>query len=71
MSQKEEFKTRVEAKLQQVKADLVQAKADAQGARNDQVAKLEAKLEKANETLRDGWENVTEDVAARLNKLLS
>ena len=70
MSRKEELKTRVDAKLKQLQADLAAAKANAQGGKNDQVEKIEAKLSEAKEALKSGWENVSEDVAARLNKLL-
>jgi ABC-type Zn2+ transport system substrate-binding protein/surface adhesin len=71
MSRKAELKSRVEAGMQQLKADLAKAKADAQGKKNDNVEKLEARLAEVSQTMKDGWENVSEDVAAKLNKMFA
>lgn len=71
MSRKEELRNRIDARMKQLRADLAAAKADAQGKSNDQVEKIEAKLQEANKVLKNGWENVSEDIAARLNKLLN
>jgi hypothetical protein len=57
----------VEAKQKEIEQKLAQAKADAHGAKNDQIEKWESKLNELRDTLKDGWDNLSEQAAARLN----
>ena len=71
MSRTEELKSRIQARVKQLEADLVQAKADAQGKRNDRMEAIEAKLKEARTAMREGWDDLTEDMARKLNQALS
>jgi hypothetical protein len=70
MSNMQELKSRIEAKKKQLEADLAKAKSDAQGKGNEAVAAIESKLHELNSSLKSGWDNLSEDVAAKLNKWL-
>lgn len=70
MSQTEELKSRITARRKQLEADLAKAKADAQGASNDVAESIQERLDELQTYLKDGWEDVSENVAARLNEWL-
>jgi hypothetical protein len=70
MSQVSELKARVEAKRKKLEADIARAKADAQGAANDRVERMEAKIADVRTMLKDGWEDLGESTARKLNDWL-
>ncbi len=65
-----ELKTRIEAKKKKLEADLLTAKADAQGATSNAISNIKARLHSLEELLSDGWDDLTDDVSARLNSWL-
>lgn len=71
MSEKDELKLRVEAKKKQIEAQIAKFKADSVGDANEALAKLQKKLKSLEGDLQNGWENVTEGVAGKLNRWLS
>ena len=70
VSQKEELKNRVQAKRKELEAKLEEAKADVREATRENRDKLEKKLKELESTLQNGWDNLTEEVASKLNKWL-
>lgn len=70
MNQKEELKARVSAKKKELEARLASLEADAGAGAREQRAKLERKLDQLGEEIKKGWDELTEDVAARLNRWL-
>ncbi|MDY7108535.1 MAG: hypothetical protein SYC29_07840 [Planctomycetota bacterium] len=66
----DELRHRVEAKRKMLEARLEEAKADAAGATNDTMRSLRAKLRELDEQIGDGWDSLTEEAAARLNRWL-
>ena len=70
MSQKEELKDRIVAKRKRLEAQLSELKADARSASREQANRLQSQLDELNESLKGGWENLTESVARRLNDWL-
>jgi len=67
----EELKNRVTAKRKQLEARLAELKADAQGKAADERDKLEARLAEIGDAVKDGWENLSERTAKKLNDLLN
>jgi hypothetical protein len=65
-----ELKHRVNAKKAQLTQKLEQLKAEAHGTKTDEIEKLEKSLQDVNDTLKSGWENLSEDAVARLNDWL-
>jgi hypothetical protein len=70
VSQREELKSRVLEKKMMLEAKLEEAKADAKQVARVGAEQIEARLRDLERTVKDGWENVTEEVAARLNEWL-
>lgn len=70
LSQKEELKDRVRAKRKEIEARLAQESADAKAQGRESKKQLEQKLEELNDLLKDGWDDLTEGVAAKLNTWL-
>jgi hypothetical protein len=66
----DELRHRVKAKRRMLEAKLEEAKADAAGAANDTVRDLRSTLRELDEKIGDGWDSLTEDAAARLNRWL-
>ncbi len=71
MNQKQELKTRVVAKQKELEARIATLQADAGAAAREERAKLERKLREAKEQVKNGWDQMTEDVAAKLNAWLA
>lgn len=69
-SNKEELKHRVESKRKEFEAELERLKADSSADARDAQSSLEDKLGQIQDTLKDGWDNLTEDAAGKLNDLL-
>lgn len=65
-----ELKTRIEAKRAQLEAELKRLKSDAQGKGNEAIKAIEARLAEVNASVKEGWHNVSEEVAGKLNSWL-
>ena len=70
MSQKDELKDRIIAKRKRLEAQLSELKADARSTSREQAQKLQSQLDELNESLKGGWDNLTEAVARKLNTWL-
>ncbi len=71
MNQKQELKARVTAKKMELEARLVTLRADAGAAAREERAKIESKLSELKSSMVDGWNDLTEDVASKLNGWLT
>jgi hypothetical protein len=65
-----ELRHRVEARKKELEASLERAKADAQGEASETVDRIQAKLRELDDHLREGWDNLSEAVADRINEWL-
>jgi len=70
ITRKDELKSRIEARKAALEARLKTAKADAQAASRREQERIEKQLESIRTTLHDGWDNLTEAAARKLNELL-
>lgn len=70
MTQTNELKNRVEAKKLSLQATIKELQADTQATSRERVKKLQTKLDSLNESVKGGWDSVTEAVAGKLNELL-
>ncbi len=70
MTQKNELRSRVEAKRRRLEARVEELKADATAAARKEREEAERELASLRSTLTEGWENVTERVAKKLNEWL-
>jgi hypothetical protein len=70
MTQTNELKNRVEAKKLSLQAKIKELQADTQATSRERVKKLQTKLDSLNESVKGGWDSVTEAVAGKLNELL-
>jgi len=64
----DELRARVEAKRHELQAQLKQAEADARAEKNEEADTLRAKLAELDETLKEGWENLSDATVAKLNE---
>ncbi|MBZ0252772.1 MAG: hypothetical protein K8I02_05470 [Candidatus Methylomirabilis sp.] len=71
MSQKDELKDRLLAKKKKLEAKLHEARADARKEGRESAKDIEKKLGEIDKTLKEGWDNLSESVMARINKWLS
>jgi predicted trehalose synthase len=67
MSQKDELKDRVEAKKKRLEAQISELKADARSTSREESARLQSKLDALGDSLKEGWDDLSETVAAKLN----
>jgi len=70
MSQADELKKRVEAKKLSLQARIKELQADTQATSREQAQKLQSKLDSLGDNVKDGWDNMTEAVAGKLNEWL-
>ena len=70
MSQIDELKNRVEAKKLRLQAKINELKADTRSSSREEVQKLQSKLDALGDSVKGGWDNVTEAVAGKLNNWL-
>ncbi len=70
MSQTDELKNRIEAKKLRLQAKIKELQADTEASSREQAQKLQAKLDSLNESVKDGWDNVTDAIAGKLNDWL-
>lgn len=67
MTQTDELRMRVTAKKKELEAKLHTIGADASAKAREERAKAKAKLDELQQTMKQGWNDLTEDVAAKLN----
>jgi hypothetical protein len=70
MSQKDELKNRVEAKKLRLQAKIKELQADASSTSRDEVNKLQTKLDGLSESVKDGWDDLTDAISGKLNEWL-
>ena len=66
----EELKHRVEAKTKEFQAKLETYKADKHGKAAEDETKIKTKLNEIEMHVKNGWENLTESAAAKINDWL-
>lgn len=66
----EELKHRIEAKKKELQAKMETAKADKHGQAAEQESNIKTKLNELEMHVKNGWENLTEATAAKLNDWL-
>ena len=71
LSQKQELRNRVEAKKKEIESTLERSKADSRQSSRDQLEAAENKLAELKSVLEDGWDDLSEAAAEKLNKWLS
>lgn len=70
MSQQAELKDRIEAKRKTIEAKISELKADARSTSREESEKLQSKLDALGDSLKDGWDDISETVASKLNDWL-
>lgn len=70
MSEKKELKDRVEARRKRLEARISELKADSRAQAREERDKLQKKLDGIKSATSEGWENLSDKAAARLNELL-
>ena len=70
MSQMDELKDRVEAKKLRLQARIKELQADARSTSREEAQNLQARLDALADSVRDGWDDMTEAVAKKLNDWL-
>jgi len=69
-TQTQELKHRVEARKKELQSKLERMKADAAGSSDDAKKDVERRLAELDQTLRDGFDNLTDQAVAKINALL-
>ena len=67
---KDELKNRVEARQRALQARYLELKADTQERTREERDRVKHKLDELKETVKDGWDNLSEKVAEKLNDWL-
>jgi len=67
---KKELKHRVEAKRKDLEANIAKLKADASGSGSDALDASRRKLSDLNDAVKDGWDNMSNAAAEKVNALL-
>jgi hypothetical protein len=70
MSQSDELKDRIEAKKLSLRSKIKELQADGQSTSREEAKKLQAKLDSLSESVKGGWDNLSEEVAGKLNDWL-
>lgn len=70
IDRKDELKNRVEAKQRELQSRYLELKADAQEKTRVERDRVKRKLDELQETVKDGWDSVSDKVAAKLNDWL-
>lgn len=66
----DELKSRVKARQAELSAQLERAKAEGKEKTSAAVESLEKKLNELSNTMKEGWENLSDDTVTRLNEWL-
>jgi DNA anti-recombination protein RmuC len=67
---KQELKNRFEAKRKRLEARLAELKADSAQKRSESAEETQKKLDELNNAVKDGWDNLSDAAAERINKML-
>jgi hypothetical protein len=67
---KDELKDRVKAKKAELESRYHELKADGRAEAREESGKLKRKLDELQETVRDGWDDLSDKVSAKLNEWL-
>jgi ElaB/YqjD/DUF883 family membrane-anchored ribosome-binding protein len=70
MGQIDELKDRVEAKKLRLQANIKELQADTRSTSREEAQKLQSKLDALTDSVKDGWDNITDAVAGKLNSWL-
>ena len=70
MSQTDELKNRIESKKLSLQAKIKELQADTQATSREEAQKLQSKLDSLNESIKGGWDDLTDAVAGKLNHWL-
>lgn len=70
MKEKEELRSRVEAKKKRLEARIEELKADAGASAREEKRKIDEELKQLSAALQEGWDNLTEDAARKVNDWL-
>jgi len=70
MSQTDELKNRIESKKLSLQAKIKELQADTQATSREEAQKLQSKLDSLNESIKGGWDDLTDAVAGKLNDWL-
>ena len=70
MSQVDELKDRVEAKKLSLQAKIKELQADARSTSREEAQNLQSRLDALADSVKDGWDDMTEAVAGKLNDWL-
>ena len=70
MSQMDELKDRVEAKKLSLQAKIKELQADARSTSREEAQNLQSRLDALADSVKDGWDDMTEAVAGKLNDWL-
>ena len=70
MSQMDELKDRVEAKKLSLQSKIKELQADARSTSREGAQNLQSKLDALTDSVKDGWDDVTDAVASKLNDWL-
>ncbi len=68
---KEELRLRAEAKKKELESRLAEMKADATAAKDDAVKDTQDRLDAIRDAASEGWDNLTDDAAEKINRLLA
>ena len=70
MSQTDELKNRIESKKLSLQAKIKELQSDTQATSREEAQKLQSKLDSLNESIKGGWDDLTDAVAGKLNDWL-
>jgi len=70
MSEKDELQSRVEAKRKRLEARAKELRADVGASAREEKGKIDQELTRLRAALEEGWENLTEGAAKKLNEWL-
>ena len=70
ISEQEELKDRIKAKQRELEARFSELKADSRSEARDERDRVRSRLDELQETIKDGWDNLSDRVAAKLNDWL-
>ena len=71
LSRQEELKDRIKAKQRELESRYNQLKADSRAETREERNRVKSRLDELQESIKDGWDNVSDRVAAKLNEWLS
>jgi hypothetical protein len=71
ISNTEELKNRIKAKQHELQARYEELKADSRSEARGEREKVKSRLDELQETIKDGWDNLSDKVSAKLNNWLN